>query len=583
MSKRIGKGLGWVISLLLGSALLPARAQAPTLQATVDRTSVALGEALTLTVSATGVTAVQAAPVLPDLPDFEVTPAGTFNNVSVVNGQMSATISWNYQLFPKRTGRFTIGAITLRVGSRTLRSQPLQVTVTEAGGQEAPAGKEREPFFVEATVDPRRPFVNQQVTLTVTAYSQYQTFQVEFAEPEFSGFRIYPLSPSPGRVEQVGGRPYLVERRSYVLFPLRSGKLTIPSVPVRFELDFFNQKEVRSRPLSLDVQPLPRSNVPPDFQGAVGQFRLSARVDKATVPAGEPLTLSAEVAGTGDFQTVPPLKLPELPGFQRFEPSQKEEKPQWVKGQVTGRKTMEVVLVPQKPGSYVLGPLRLCYFDPRLGQYRRATSQALRVTVTPGPAGPVPAGGGFAPERVRIVRRDIRYLKPDLAQVRDEKGLALLRPLSLGLHAAPLLAWLTLAGIKRRQALLAADTPYARAVQASRAARKWLRQAADLLQPEHSAEFHAAVARGLTEYLALQIGAPAPSISSETVGDWIADFCARSGAASPPPELTASLRDCLARCEFARFSGTAMTEAEMQATLAQAQRIITEWERSRRR
>lgn len=596
MWKRIGKGIGWGLSLLLGSYLRPAAAQAPTLQARVDRPTVALGEALTLTVSASSATNILTEPILPPLPDFEVTPAGTFNNVSVVNGQISATMSWNYQLIPKKTGRFTIGAITLQLEGQTLRSRPLQVTVTaptsaptvlggrgdrHSGREEiAPEGKGRAPLFVDATVDRRKPFVNQQVTLTVTAYSQYQTFHVEFDEPEFRGFRIYRLSPQPARVESVDGQSYLVERRSYMLFPLQSGRLTIPSFAVQFELDFFSRKEVRSRPLTLEVKPLPQSNVPLDFQGAVGQFAISAKVDKTTVPAGEPINLSAEITGTGDFQTVPPLKLPDLPGFQRFEPSQREDQPDLVKGQVTGRKTAEVVLVPQKPGHYSLGPLRLCYFDPRLGQYRTATSDVLRITVTPGSAVPASFAVGFAPERVKIVRKDIRYLKPALTQVRDEKGLVLLRPMALGLHALPLLAWLLLASLKRRQEILAADTPYARTVRSRRAAQKWFREAAALIQPERSAEFHAAVARGLTEYLATQTGVPAPAISSETIEEVLARSPLPAEAA---PELLATLRDCLGRCELARFSGAAMTAEEMRTTLAQAQRFIAEWERMRRR
>jgi hypothetical protein len=438
-------------------------------------------------------------------------------------------------------------------------------------------------LFVEATVDPRKPFVNEQVTLTIAAYSQYP-INVGFGTPELSGFRVYRLKPQPAREGQVGGEQYVVERQSYVLFPLQSGKLTIPSVPVQFEVDFFTQREARSRPLTLDVRPLPKANAPRDFHGAVGQFRISAKVDKTTVPAGEPINLSAEITGTGDFKTVPKIELPNLPNFQRFDQAQKEDPPDLANGRVIGRKTAEVVLVPQQPGNYSLGPLRLRYFDPALGQYRTATSDVLRLTVTPGAAPSDTTATGFAPERVKIIRKDIRYLKPDLAQVRDESQLALLRPTSLALHALPLLALLALAGIKRRREILAMDTPQARALRSSRAAQKWLREASALVQPAHSLEFHAAVARGLTEYVATQINVPAPSISSDTISDQLVCSQARSVSGVPfPTDLAESLRDCLARCEFARFSGSAVTEEEMRATLEQARRIITEWERTRRK
>jgi hypothetical protein len=62
-----------------------------------------------------------------------------------------------------------------------------------------------------------------------------------------------------------------------------------------------------------------------------------------------------------------------------------------------GNLTEETLLVPNKPGTYQLGPLRFVYFDPKLGKYQMLTSETVTVKVDPVIPGQRPAGKTTGP------------------------------------------------------------------------------------------------------------------------------------------------------------------------------------------
>ena len=71
--------------------------------------------------------------------------------------------------------------------------------------------------------------------------------------------------------------------------------------------------------------PLPEEGRPHDFNGAVGQFTVTARLEPAEVPAGEAAMLHVEVSGTSNIKAAPPPKLPDWPGVRVYPPSEEAE------------------------------------------------------------------------------------------------------------------------------------------------------------------------------------------------------------------------------------------------------------------
>src|SRR5204862_4126519 len=73
-----------------------------------------------------------------------------------------------------------------------------------------------------------------------------------------------------------------------------------------------------------------------------------------------------------------------------------------------------VVLVPTKPGTYRLAPVRFSYFDPKSGSYKTIATEPVTVTVT-GTSAPVqpPAGSG-APVQFSIAPPTSAPATPEL-------------------------------------------------------------------------------------------------------------------------------------------------------------------------
>src|SRR5208282_2100323 len=121
-------------------------------------------------------------------------------------------------------------------------------------------------------------------------------------------------------------------------------------------------KVLRTDPVSIHIKPLPLPQ-PDDFKGSVGQYTLSAAMDKDNANVGQPLTLTVTVAGRGNIKSLPDMTLPPLINFRTFDANAAtniEKKD----GQVQGSKVFKTVLIPTASGDLRVPPLSFVFFDP---------------------------------------------------------------------------------------------------------------------------------------------------------------------------------------------------------------------------
>ncbi len=134
--------------------------------------------------------------------------------------------------------------------------------------------------------------------------------------------------------------------------------------------------------LGVEVRPLPPP--PADFSGAVGQFELTSHVVPEQVTAGEPITWTLTLSGTGNWLDVPTL--PRRQASNDFDVVVAKPKHTSAEGnRFDIRIEEDAVLFPSRPGTYVLGSARFIYFDPQTGKFVTITTPTTKVTVTPGP------------------------------------------------------------------------------------------------------------------------------------------------------------------------------------------------------
>ncbi len=174
-------------------------------------------------------------------------------------------------------------------------------------------------------------------------------------------------------LEWTAGRPGTLE--------LKGGSLRTFEGEHSAPTDLFQRPPSLARELWLElpeatitVLELPRAGRPVDFSGAVGQFELRARVDRAQIATGQTLELHLRLQGAGDLQSALAPRLDPMPGLAlqgMLEQPWKEGRHFVFQLQVLDARVRRIA------------PVAFCYFDPTgLGTYRYAKSDAIALEVT---------------------------------------------------------------------------------------------------------------------------------------------------------------------------------------------------------
>jgi hypothetical protein len=421
--------LGLTLLLLAG---LPARAADHVVKATLEPAVVGVGETavFTIEVQGTGLSS------LSFRPDFElenldiVGGPNQFDSIRFANGTLTRTFRESWQVRPRAAGKARVRALRVQLDDELIQMRDREITVQEAPtGQGEPAADSEpdDPFdrllnnpffrrppppsnqpvaFLRAELQPQRPYVGQQVLYTVYLYTRNDITSMAARElPTFHGFWVRDVPQPqhlPTEIVVLGGQRYArVPVVQKALFPLRPGHSTIEPTAMdvlarvieqRFFAPPFARPEqllLKAPAVALDVQPLPAA--PPGFAGAVGQMKLTARVEPAQLRLGEAATLTVTLTGRGNVQGVGEPQVPVPTGLKIFPPQQQGEE-RVIGTAVQGTRTWSWVVVPESAGRATLRVPEIPYFDPQAAQYRVAAVPPIEVTTLPPAAAATDAG-----------------------------------------------------------------------------------------------------------------------------------------------------------------------------------------------
>ncbi|NNN07503.1 MAG: protein BatD [Elusimicrobia bacterium] len=583
-------------ALALTACAFAARAWAGVfVTSALDRARVATDDQLVLSVTVTGDQASVPEPKLPPIEAFSVYDSGRSQSISIVNGHVASSVVYTYVLTPRSVGRFRIPPIGADGAAQA--SAPIDVEVVKPGvktapapdasaapdeygppsadqansdSQEAPADAQtgRTPAaMVVATLDKSRATVNEQVTLTVRfLYSQEAQLlgNQQYEAPNLTGFLSVDLPPVRNGTTVIGGRPYAYSEIKTALFPIQSGRLKIGPASVHaqvarpggdpFAAGFFNSffanpqaVVLHSDPLTLRVDPPPPGK-PADFTGVVGKLSARASVDRADVKAGEAVTLTVEVSGSGNVQSIPEPAKPDVPALRFFD-TESSVTTDKAGDRITGRKTFRTVVVPRVSGDAQLPSFRFPYYDPQSKAFAVAATAPISLRVAPGAPGAASAmpGPTAAAPGVTAFGEDVRYLKT--APEQDPFSASLVSFADLGpWHAAPFAALLVAALFDWRRRAADADPRGRRFRDARRRAEERLK-AASSLSDAKAADAAAHVDEALAAFVADKLDVPSAGLTLKTALDGLKSL------RRPPAEPTlARLSAAWEEADLRRFA-----------------------------
>ena len=282
-----------------------------------------------------------------------------------------------------------------------------------------------EALFVRASVDNDRLYLGQQITYSLKIYQSKDTnlssVRVRYNAPDFAGFWNSQQTRQDEYDETVGTSEYRVVEVRTVLFASIVGAGQIEPAILEVSTGASGAPgQLKSGAVAVEVRPLPVPE-PAGFTGAVGGFEVSASADATEGNLNEPVLLTFRISGEGNIEALPDPNWPEFSGWRVIESPISVES-QVVAGQITGRRTYEIVLMPEQVGALNIPEIRYPYFDPALGRYVELATTPITVGI--GDTGSAP-GVSWLPaientEEEAPEVRPIKAVPPSLHQTGTE-------------------------------------------------------------------------------------------------------------------------------------------------------------------
>jgi hypothetical protein len=594
------KSVRFVI-VMVGVWISTMFAQDATFVASTGQTTIASGEQFTVTFTLSGSDATEAKGFNP--PNFgqlvALSGPSTSSQMQIINGRVSASVAYSYELYARQPGRYTIGVASIEYKGKTLHTDSLRIEAVQSKPQTAQRQQQDtvgigDNLFIKAAADKQKAAVGEQVTLTYKLYTRVGVSNYDLPKaPVYQGFWAEEIEQPRQAIltsEVVNGKQYRVATiKTTALFPTQSGKHVVAPLEVRCAVQvqtkrrsrdpfdaFFNdpffsplqtvQQDFKSNALTIRVDPLP-GNAPREFAGAVGRYSMNVSVDKKEVATGDPMTLRITVSGSGNVKLLS-LPKPVLPAdFEAYEPKVSDETTR-EGGLIRGKKVAEYLLIPRNAGTRFIEPMTFVYYDLGRRSYTALHSPRLEFTITPGKN--VASGVTLASKSdVRLLGKDIRFLKLSPGELRHVGESPFLVAWFVTGMAVPPFLFVGALVYRKRKERLSGDLDKLRFQKAGKEANKRLKHAKKILAQGDTESYHAEVSKALMGYLEDKLHT---SRATLTVDDAVQKL--QAGGVSI--EAANALRGCFERAEFARFAPSTDTrEARVELLDNAAETIST--------
>ena len=508
----------------------------------------------------------------------------TQSSYQLVNGHMSSSssVTYTYILSANKNGSFTIPPAQAQVGGKTIHSNELHIKVSgqaQSGGQgnrhQGRAGEEIRPagssisgsdLFIKVSASKQHVREQEPILLTYKVYTLVGLTQLNGKMADLKSFytREVPLPAEKSfSVENFNGRTYrTVTWQQYVMFPQATGKLEIPSITYEgvvvqqnrnvdpFEA-FFNggsgyievKKQIKAPGITIQVDPLPQR--PANFSGGVGQYTISASLDKTEVKANDPVKLRVTVSGAGNMKLLkqPVVKFPK--DFDSYDAKVTDNTKLTTQG-LEGSIVYDFLAVPRHQGEFEIPAIEYTYFDTRSNAYKTVKTESFKLSVAKGDGtGTVATFNGQ--EDVKLLNSDIHYIKTGMTRQRGINDFFFGSTSYWTLLAVLLLGFISLFIIFRRRAIENANIVKQRAGKANKVATKRLKKAAKLMKEGKQGEFYDEVLRALWGYVGDKLNMPVEQLSRENISQQLSAHQVSS-------ETIQQFIGALDECEFARYA-----------------------------
>ena len=531
----------------------------------------------------------------PNFTNFEIIGGpftSTSSSVQIINGSVTRTNTqtFSFHLRAIKEGIFTIPSASITVDKKKITSEPCEINVVaSASGASTYNGATSntnnsksnitaKEVFLKATPNKKKVYQGEQILLTYNIYYTIPISQLSVSKsPSYSGFWTKDITENDGSLQQsstvIDGQQYNVATiKEIVLFPQKSGNLIIDPLDLTcvaqirqqrkrtqgydpFE-DFFGdvmgtsytnvRKDIKSQPITIEVEPLPTANKPESFQGAVGQFTFTSKIDKSELKVNEAFTLTLTVSGKGNIELLELPKPAFPPDFEVYDPKISTTVKNNALG-IYGSKKAEYIIIPRVSGDFTLEDIEFSYFNQSLKKYETLKSDLHTIQVQKDASNS--NSGIYTPGQA-----DIKYLGSDIRHINvSDNALSItgttffMSPLYIAIIIIMVLAFVITLVVYKKINKFNKNQVLVKNKKATKIAKKRLNNAHTYLVNNNQNSFYEEFSQALWGYISDKLNISRSQLSMESVKEIML-------SKEVSEEIVNEFIDLLNNCEFARFA-----------------------------
>ena len=352
--------------------------------AVVSPRHIQFGETARLNLTISGDTFIKhiKAPQFNFLPAFLAVPLHSETTPRLESNKIAVSMAWVYELIPQAVGDFALSDVRFAYQGNSYFANPGSIRVS--GADTYVDVSTNAIHQVEAEVDTSQPYINAPFTYT---FRHLYTTVLPTREsptprlPTFPDFFVEKLQKVPTYTQQIRGRTFWIEAYTHKLYPKKTGQIVLAPAELLLPLPR-GHKTLKTKPLTLTVQPIPETGRPLHFNGAIGEYQISAEIERGRVEVGQALTLTVRISGHGNIQTAIPPTLPPIAGVMVSGPNLMEDT-------TATTRIYAYVLTPARTGALRIPAIKYAYFDPIRAVYATTETTPIPLSVRPNPNDPI--------------------------------------------------------------------------------------------------------------------------------------------------------------------------------------------------
>ncbi|MDR1582450.1 MAG: BatD family protein [Prevotellaceae bacterium] len=525
---------------------------------------------------------------IPDsFPGFNIIAGPTRStSTTIVNNNATQKRIITYYLRATKEGMFDMPEAEVKFNNgESIRSKKRSIEVVKenpnpnAGSQQQKRNPEDinpDDLFVRMEFNRQSAYKGESLILTIKLYwyNVSVTSVTKFNMPTLAGFDFQelqvPANESNLHQQKYNNKIYnTVVLARLVLQPLRAGEIKLDPIETGVSVQIQEQirsrditdlifgqqrrsvvKQLKSRPVTLNIKDFP-VGAPLSFNGATGNFSLSAKVNKDKIMANQAITYSVSITGTGNFKRINPPLISFPDRFDKYDPKTTENVKITETGG-TGTKKFDYVIIPRSAGEYELPAVEFSYFDTQKGKYVTLQSKPIHLEVEKDPSGtniqPITSMPMVTGKKVEHLSNDIVFIKTAPLTALKAVGYVFFASSDFWLiFAAIILIFVIICLIMRKMTKDKQNVALMRNRKANKVAIMRLKQSAKLLKADNRVGFYEEVARAVWGYISDKLNMQGSEFSRDKVQEKLA-------SQNVPQENIDLLIAVMENCEYARYA-----------------------------